>query len=386
MNTRPAPRLSVLDVSPVFADSSPARALRETVELARRVDALGYHRFWVAEHHGIDNIASCSPPVLIGLIAGATSRLRVGSGGVMLANHSPLIVAEQFGTLEALHPGRIDLGVGRAPGADRITAHALRRAGDADDFTGRLGELLSYFGPSEGSAASTDAPGGGHPAVRALPALDASPEMWLLGSSGYSAELAGLLGLPFAFAQHFSPTLAAAAVQLYRERFRPSAVLGRPYVVISSMVVAAETDEEARWQAGPMMLTSLLQRTRGISDLHATPEQAAKFPYSREEAAFVQDRLASHLVGGPQTVGAKARELLDATGADELMALTMVHDLETRVRSYRILADELLPDRADTDGASTGATDTDTTATDPAGTDTAATDTAGGTRAGAGGA
>ncbi|WUH89331.1 LLM class flavin-dependent oxidoreductase [Streptomyces sp. NBC_00433] len=344
MNARPAPRLSVLDVSPVFVDSSPARALRETVELARRVDALGYHRFWVAEHHGIDNIASCSPPVLIGLIAGATSRLRVGSGGVMLANHSPLIIAEQFGTLEALHPGRIDLGLGRAPGADRITAHALRRTADADDFTGRLGELLSYFGPSQAGLGAADDEAAGQPPVRALPALDADPQVWLLGSSGYSAELAGLLGLPFAFAQHFSPALAGPAVQLYRERFRPSAVLDQPYVAVSSMVVAAESDEEARWLAGPMMLTSLLQRTRGISDLHATPEQAAKFSYSRDEADFVEDRLSSHLVGGPQTVRDKAHEVLAATGADELMALTMVHDLETRVRSYRILADVLLPD------------------------------------------
>ncbi|SHM05792.1 LLM class flavin-dependent oxidoreductase [Actinacidiphila paucisporea] len=355
MNARPAPRLSVLDVSPVFVGSSPARALRETVELARHVDALGYHRFWVAEHHGIDNIASCSPPVLIGQIAAATSRLRVGSGGVMLANHSPLIVAEQFGTLEALHPGRIDLGLGRAPGADRITAHALRRTADADDFTGRLGELLSYFGPSQaGPDAADDEEAGAQPPVRALPALGADPEVWLLGSSGYSAELAGLLGLPFAFAQHFSPALAGPAVQLYRERFRPSAVLERPYVAVSSMVVAADTDEEARWLAGPMMLTSLLQRTRGISDLHATPEQAARFAYSRDEADFIEDRLASHLVGGPQTVHDKAQEVLAATGADELMALTMVHDLDTRVRSYRILADVLMPEKA------AGAGDTDT--------------------------
>jgi luciferase family oxidoreductase group 1 len=324
-------RLSALDVSPVFADSSAAEAIRESVALAQRLEELGYHRFWVAEHHGIENIASCSPPVLAGLIAGVTSRLRVGSGGVMLANHSPLIVAEQFGTLEAVHPGRIDLGLGRAPGADAATAFALRRTPDADDFTGRLGELLGYFGRFQ----DPDSP---HP-VRAVPAQESTPEVWLLGSSGFSAELAGLLGLPLAFAQHFSPELAAPAAQLYREVFQPSPALERPYVAVSAMTIAADTDEEARFLAGPMLLTSMLQRTRGISEIHATPEQAAQFPYTARESEFVASRLANHLVGGPETIRAGARALLAATGADELMALTMINDFEQRVRSYRILAE-----------------------------------------------
>jgi len=326
-------RLSALDVSPVFTGSSPGQALRESVELAQQLEELGYHRFWVAEHHNIPNIASCSPSVLIGIIAASTSRLRVGSGGVMLANHSPLLLAEQFGTLEALHPGRIDLGIGRAPGADAITLRALRRPreiGGDDGFTQQLDELIGYFGDPADSRSA---------AIRAIPAQDSRPPIWLLGSSGYSAQLAGLLGFPFAFAHHFAPANAAAAIQLYRDNFRPSAGLDQPYAIVAANVIAADSDQKARWLAGPMALTSLLARTANIHQPHVTPEAAAERSYTPDEQAFIQDRLASHLVGGPTTLSLKIETLLQTTGANELMALTMIHSPQDRLQSYRILAE-----------------------------------------------
>src|SRR6202040_1751903 len=237
----------VLDLAPVGEGSSPSDALQNSVRLAITAERLGYRRHWVAEHHNMPGIASSAPAVLIAHLAAATSTIRVGSGGVMLPNHAPLVVAEQFGMLEALHPGRIDLGIGRAPGTDQFTAAALRRAPEAlsaDDFPDQLMDLLGYF---------TGRWPEGHPfaQITAVPGRGYQPAMWLLGSSGYSAQVAGLLGLPFAFAHHFSPANTLPALALYREHFRPSEALDRPYAMVAAAVVCADTDDRARWPAGP---------------------------------------------------------------------------------------------------------------------------------------
>jgi luciferase family oxidoreductase group 1 len=329
MPTRTPVPLSALDVSPVFDGSSPARALRESVDLAERLEALGYQRYWLAEHHNIPNIASCSPPVMIAAIAARTSRIRVGAGGVMLTNHSPLIVAEQFGTLSALYPSRIDLGIGRATGADGSVARALHQS-DSEAFPQQLDELLHYL--------SGPGPDADRAAVRAVSAEDSDLPVWLLGTSGYSAQLAGMLGFAFAFAHHLAPTNAAAAIKLYRNAFRASSQLPEPHAMVAANVVAAESDEHARYLAGPLALTSLLARTRGTHDLHVSPQEAAAREYSAAERAFIDDRLDSHLVGGPETLRQRVEDLIDSTQADELMALGLIHDFADRVSSYEILA------------------------------------------------
>ncbi|MFI6986197.1 LLM class flavin-dependent oxidoreductase [Embleya sp. NPDC050154] len=324
--------LSVLDFAPVASGASAAQALRDTVRIAQSVDRLGYLRYWMAEHHNAPNIASCSPPLMIGRIAAATSRLRVGSGGVMLPNHAPLVVAEQFGTLEALHPDRIDLGIGRASGTDPITARALRRSSDpGDDFPQRFAELLDYF--------ESPAHGGPISPVSAIPAEGNRPPIWMLGSSPSSARMAGMLGLPFAFAHHFSAENTIPALATYRENFRPSADLDHPYAIVAAIVIVAETQERAEWLAGPMGLSSLLQRTSGITGPYPSPEYAEAFEYSREEREFVRQRIAAHLVGGRHDIAAKIDAFVDRTGADELMALTLVHGVDDRIRSFEILAE-----------------------------------------------
>jgi luciferase family oxidoreductase group 1 len=323
--------LSVLDLSPVTAGSTSADALRNTIELAKHVEALGYTRFWLAEHHNMPGIASSAPAVLIGQVASATSRIRVGSGGVMLPNHPPLVVAEQFGMLTALHPDRIDLGIGRAPGTDPRTAQALRRSTEplsADDFPQQLAELLDYFGAD---------PAGGGEGVHAVPAAGNQPPVYLLGSSGYSAQLAGLLGLPFAFAHHFSARNTLPAVALYRRSFRPSAALDRPFVLIAASVVVADDEQRAEWLAGPMGL-SFLRLRQGRPGLLPTPEEAAAYEYSDMERAVIADRAASQITGDPDTVRKGVEELVAATGADELMVTTMVHGFADRLRSYELLA------------------------------------------------
>lgn len=320
--------LSVLDLSPVAAGSTSAQALRNTIELAKRTEALGYVRFWLAEHHNMPGIASSAPAVLIGQVAAATSTMRVGSGGVMLPNHPPLVVAEQFGMLTALYPDRIDLGIGRAPGTDPRTAAALRRSAgplSADDFPQQLGELMEYF------AADPAGP------IHATPAAGNGPPVWLLGSSGYSAQLAGMLGLPFAFAHHFSAENTLPAVALYRRSFSPSAVLDRPYVLIAASVVAAEDDERAEWLAGPMAL-SFLRLRQGRPGVLPTPEEAAAHEYDEIERIFLNDRRRGQIVGGPESVRKGVEELVTATAADELMVTTMMHGFEDRLRSYELLA------------------------------------------------
>jgi luciferase family oxidoreductase group 1 len=316
----------VLDLATVASGSSPARALAETTELARVVERLGYRRLWVAEHHGMPAVASSAPAVLLAHLAAATTELRVGSGGVMLPNHSPLTIAEQFGTLEALHPGRIDLGIGRAPGTDPRTAQALRRtaAVDAERFPEELLELIGYF---SGAVA--------HP--RAVPGLGDRPAIWLLGSSLFSAQLAGLLGLPFAFAHHFSPRYTEPALDRYRASFRPVGELDAPYAMVAAAVVCAPSTEEARFLAGPSALSVLWLRTNRLEPL-PTPEEAAAYPYRADERAVVEQATATHVIGDPDEVVAGLVALRDRTGADELMVTTRVHAIADRLRSFELLA------------------------------------------------
>jgi luciferase family oxidoreductase group 1 len=317
--------LSVLDLSPVGQGSSPAQALRNSVALAGEVERLGYRRFWVAEHHNMPGISH---------VAAATSTIRVGSGGVMLPNHASLVVAEQFGMLEALHPGRIDLGIGRAPGTDQVTARALRRSPlnmSVDDFPEQLVELLGFF---DGSFAED------HPYrhVTAVPGRGYRPALWLLGSSDYSAHVAALLGIPFSFAYHFAPANMMPALAAYRSAFRPSVVLDAPYVMLGVAVVCAETDERARWLAAPSALSFVRLRT-GRPGLYPTPEEAAEYQFTPLERQTLQSWTSSHVVGSPDTVRAQLLELVERTGADELMVTTMVHAHADRVRSYELLAD-----------------------------------------------
>lgn len=320
--------LSVLDLATVAAGSSPARALRETTEMARLVEPLGYHRLWVAEHHAMPSVASSAPAVLLAHLASATTTLRVGSGGVMLPNHAPIVVAEQFATLEALHPGRIDLGLGRAPGTDPLTARALRRGRVlADTFPHDVREILGYLAGDDAIELPRITPGRGY-----------LPDVWLLGSSTYSAQLAGLQGLPFSFAYHFAPPQLDEALAAYRRDFRPSRFLDAPRVIVAVSALCAPTDEEAQWLAGPSAL-GIVQRRWGRFELLSSPEDAAAYPYSPEERAYVADATASHVIGNPTRVRDGLLELVDRTGADELMISTRTHSYEARARSFALLGE-----------------------------------------------
>ena len=297
--------------------------------MAREVESLGYHRLWVAEHHGIAAIASSAPAVLIAHLAAATSTLRIGSGGVMLPNHSPLVVAEQFGTLEALHPGRIDLGLGRAPGTDQATAQALRRSRDlnVDTFPDDVVELINYLLPNEGAPA--------HPF--ATPGSGYLPEVWLLGSSVFSAQLAGILGLPFSFAYHFAPALLSAALETYRTNFRPSILHDEPRAMVAASVLCAPSIDEARWLSGSTAL-SILQLRTGRLGLLPTPEEAEAYRFTPAESALVQDAMSTHIIGDPAMVRDGLVALQQRTGADEIMLSTRAHTYVTRVQSLRLVA------------------------------------------------
>ena len=325
--------LSVLDLSPVAAASSGAVALRNSLDLARLADRLGFTRYWVAEHHNLPSIASSAPDIMIGQIAASTERMRVGSGGVMLPNHAPLVIAERFKVLEALFPGRIDLGLGRAPGTDPVTAYALRRrqdAGDDDDFLQRFQELVLFE-----SSAFPD----GHPfrSVRAMPADVALPPIWLLGSSGYSAQLAALVGAGFAFAHHFADHDAAAAMLSYRDQFRPSAARATPYAILACAAVCADTDAEAERLAATIDL-NFVRRRRGEYLPLASPEEALAHPYSPAERALIARNRTRLFVGSRETVLARLMPLIAATRADEVMVTTMLYDHAARRRSYELLA------------------------------------------------
>jgi luciferase family oxidoreductase group 1 len=322
--------LSVLDLATVATGSTSARALAETTQLAGVAERLGYKRLWVAEHHGMPAVASSAPPVLIAHLAAATSVIRIGSGGVMLPNHSPLVVAEQFGTLEALHPGRIDLGLGRAPGTDPRTARALRRRGDlgADYFPDDVVELIGYLARSDGPPSfPASVPGRGY-----------LPEVWLLGSSLFSAELAGLLGLPYSFAYHFSPRLLEGALDRYRTSFEPSVFLAEPRTMVAVAVLCAPSEKEARWLAQSSALSILQLRTGRLSQF-PSPEEGAAYPFSAADRALVQEAMATHVIGDPEAVRRGLIELQDRTGADEMMLSTRAHSYEARSRSLELVAE-----------------------------------------------
>ena len=326
--------LSVLDLATVASGSTPAQALTDTISMAGVVERLGYTRMWVAEHHGMPAVASSAPAVLIAHLAQATSTLRVGSGGVMLPNHSPLVIAEQFGTLEALHPGRIDLGLGRAPGTDQVTARALRRVqavggrDAADTFPDDVVELIQYLLPREGAP--------GHPA--AVPGSGYLPEVWLLGSSLFSAQLAGMIGLPFSFAYHFAPQLLDAALETYRSNFRPSILHDSPRAMVAVTVLCAPTEDEARWLSGSSALSTLQLRTGRLGAL-PSPEEAEAYPFTAAERAIVDESMGSHVIGTPSTVLSGLVQLQERTSADELMISTRMHSYEARVRSLTLVAE-----------------------------------------------
>ena len=326
--------LSILDLSPVAAGSSAAQALRNSLDLAKLADRLGFMRYWVAEHHNLPAIASASPEIMIGQIAAVTSHMRIGSGGVMLPNHAPLMVAERFKLLEALYPGRIDLGLGRAPGTDPATSYALRRRqgiSEEDDFLERFNELMLL--ETRGFPA-------GHPFhnVRAMPADVPLPPIYLLGSSDYSAQLAGQIGAAFSFAHHFAHFDAAEAMRLYRDNFRPSPAHDKPYAILATHVVCADSDAEAERLAGTVDL-NIVRRAKGEYLPLASPEDAAAYDYSPVDKARIAQNRTRMAVGAPATVMAKLTPLIEATKADELMVTTMIFDHAARKRSYQLLAE-----------------------------------------------
>ncbi|MBD0322575.1 MAG: LLM class flavin-dependent oxidoreductase, partial [Aldersonia sp.] len=320
------------DLAPVGTGTTVGEALRNTLEHPTQVENQGYHRYWLAEHHSMPGIASAAPAIMIGQVAAKTERIRVGSGGVMLPNHAPLVVAEQFGTLDALFPGRIDLGIGRAPGTDQVTAHALRR-GDlgAENFPQELAQLRAFVSDSF----PADHPYAG---IIATPGRGAGFSMWMLGSSTYSAQVAGLLGLPFAFARHFSPEQTMPALRAYRETFKPSETLDRPYAMVAVAVLAAEDDERAHYLAAPQKLAMARLRS-GNPGTYPTPEEAAATPLSPQQEAMVASFASAHIVGGPETVQKGLADLLALTEADEIMVSTVTHALDDRLRSFEIVAE-----------------------------------------------
>ncbi len=319
--------ISVLDLAPIVAGSNAARAFRNTLDLAQHAERWGYHRYWLAEHHNMVGIASAATSVVIGYVAGGTSTIRVGAGGIMLPNHAPLLIAEQFGTLESLYPGRIDLGLGRAPGTDRPTIQALRRdPAAAERFPHDVMELQSYFREPEPNQQ-----------VRAVPGAGLEVPIWLLGSSTYSAQLAAMLGLPFAFASHFAPDQMLAALELYRGGFRPSADLAAPYVMLGVSIVAADTDADAN-----RLFTSLQQQflalNRGRPTQLQPPVDSMDGRWNDWERSTVERTLRNAIVGGPETVRRGLDAFIAQTHADEIMVTAHIFDHTARLRSYEIVS------------------------------------------------
>ena len=326
MSASSAIPLSVLDLSPIVAGGDAGQALRNTLDLARHVELLGYDRFWVAEHHNIPGVASAATSVVLAAVGSVTRSIRIGSGGVMLPNHAPLVIAEQFGTLEALFPGRVDLGLGRAPGGDFATAQALRRnlGSSGDTFPADLEELQGYL-----------APAGPGRTVRAVPGEGSDVPIWLLGSSDFSARLAAEKGLPFAFASHFAPDYLFEALGRYRSQFQPSSTLREPRAMVGVNVVAAATDDEAR-----ELFTSLLQMflgmVRGRRGLMPAPVRSMADVWTPAERVAVERMVRCSVVGSPETVGRGLRSLVEATGADELMVTSPIFDHAKRLHSYEL--------------------------------------------------
>ncbi len=320
------PLFSVLDLSPILEGADAAIAFRNTVDLAQHAEKWGYHRYWLAEHHNLPGIASAATSVVIGHVAGATKQIRVGAGGIMLPNHAPLVIAEQFGTLESLYPGRIDLGLGRAPGSDQLTARALRRylGSSGDTFPQDLLELQSYFRPA--------APG---QRVTAVPGAGLNVPLYLLGSSDFSARLAAELGLPFAFASHFAPAYLQVALDIYRREFTPSVARQQPYVMIGVGLFAAETDDEARRFFTSAQL-QFLNLVRGRPGKLPPPVDSMENRWSPAERAAVEERTRYSAVGSPETVRRRLEELIDETAADEVIATAQIFDHGARLRSFEI--------------------------------------------------
>ena len=323
--------LSVLDLFPVTRGASPTSAIHDSTELAKRVDELGYTRYWIAEHHNMPNIASAAPEVLIGHVAHETKRIRVGAGGIMLPNHTPLRVLEIFRTLEALHPGRIDLGLGRAPGTDPITSAALRRTSGDGDVNERLAELVSF-------ATKSFPPGHPFNAIEAMPSDAPIPPIWMLGSTSAGASIAAQLGVGFAFAGHFSMGEAERAVRVYRERFEPSAAMPKPYLIMAVSVICAETDERAEDLALPLRVT-FARMANGERGPFPSIEEARAHRFTREELAVVERFAKGAVVGGPEKVKAGLEQVARDLTADELMISTVAPIHRERIASYERVAD-----------------------------------------------
>jgi luciferase family oxidoreductase group 1 len=322
-------KLSILDLAPVTQGSTPREALHNSLDLAQNAEQWGYERYWVAEHHNMKGIASAATSVVIGYIAGGTSSIRVGAGGIMLPNHSPLVIAEQFGTLASLYPGRIDLGLGRAPGTDQITSQALRRTlhGSAEDFPRDVIELQEYFKePQPGQR------------VTAVPGAGTNVPMWILGSSLFGAQLAALLGLPFAFASHFAPAQMTQAINLYRDGFKPSEQLQEPYFMLGFNVCAADTDEEAHYLRSSS-LQSFLNLRRGAPAQLPPPIEHFEESMDPQDRELLSQMSSCSAVGSPETIKSGMAEFIEQTGANELMLVCSIFEHRKRLRSFEIAAD-----------------------------------------------
>ncbi len=320
-------KLSVLDLAPVVQGSNPRQALLNARDLARHAERWGYTRFWLAEHHNMSGIASAATAVAIGFVAEGTETIRVGSGGIMLPNHAPLVIAEQFGTLESLYPGRIDLGLGRAPGTDQITMQALRRSLDnSDNFPRDVQEIQHYFGPVQDGQS-----------VQAVPGSDLNIPIWILGSSTYGAQLAAYLGLPYAFASHFAPDSLIQAFDTYRKLFRPSAQLDKPYAMAGLQVIVADTDAEAKRLFTSIQM-AFANMVRGARGKMRPPIDDIETYWSPAEKTHAEHMLTYAFVGSPRTVQQGLQDFIDKTGIDELMVTTSIYDHAARLRSYELLA------------------------------------------------
>lgn len=321
-------KYSVLDLSPIIEGGDAAQAFRNSADLARHAEEWGYHRYWLAEHHNLPGIASAATSVVIGHVAGATKRIRVGAGGIMLPNHAPLVIAEQFGTLEALYPGRIDLALGRAPGSDQVTARAMRRhlGSSGDTFPDDLRELQSYFRPAAAGQRVTAVPGAG-----------AEVPLYLLGSSDFSARLAAELGLPFAFASHFAPDYLHVALEIYRREFKPSAALAKPHVIVGAGVYAADNDAEARrlFTSAQLMTLNLIT---GVPGKLPAPVETMEGHWSAAEQQAIEHRTRYTAVGSAATVRTRIEDFIEQTAADEIIVLAQIYDHAARLRSFEIAA------------------------------------------------
>ncbi|MEC0228134.1 LLM class flavin-dependent oxidoreductase [Paenibacillus alba] len=323
--------ISILDLAPVIVGGTPRDSFKRSLDLAQHAEKWGYHRYWLAEHHNMPGIASSATSLIISHVASGTEKIRVGSGGIMLPNHAPLVIAEQFGTLESLYPGRIDLGLGRAPGSDQPAMRALRRGlgSDGNDFPEMLSELRGYLDPSRETAV---------PGVRAIPGEGLNIPIWLLGSSGFSAQLAGQLGLPFAFASHFAPGYLLTALELYRGGFRPSEALEKPYAMVGINIIAADTDEEAN-KLATSQLQQFLNIIRGRTGLLNPPVDNMEALWTAQEKMYVQQQLSYSIVGSKETIRQKLKQVQQETKADEWIVAAQIYDHEARLKSYQIVAE-----------------------------------------------